>query len=478
MGNILIGREEEQRILQRALDSPDAEMVAVIGRRRVGKTFLIKSFYKKKILFEITGVQNSSPREQLTLFNNVLNEASNATIPLPVPQDWLEAFNRLSIFLESKLHRRKKSVIFFDELPWLAAQRSGFVKALGYFWNSWAVNQNIVIVICGSAASWMIKNIINNTGGLYNRVTKRIALQPFTLAETKLFLNSRGVSLPHYHLVQIYMAMGGIPHYLKEVEAGKSATQIIDQLCFSQNGLLRDEFSRLYPALFVNAENHLNIIRILATKKYGLTRQEIIQTGKLPNGGGLTKTLEELIQSGFVTSFQPFGKKIKDTLFRLTDEYSLFYLQFIEQYKNEGKQTWHLLSQTQSYKTWSGYAFENICLKHIPQIKKALGISGVFSTTSSFYKKGDKQEKGCQIDLVINRNDQVINLCEIKFYHEPFCITKKYAENLRNKISIFRNTTKTRKHLVLTLITTFGLKPNQHSIDLSPQSVTMDALFE
>ena len=349
---------------------------------------------------------------------------------------------------------------------------------MGYFWNSWAVNQNVVLVICGSAASWMIKNIVNNTGGLYNRITKRIFLQAFTLSETELYLNSRNIHFPRYHIVQLYMVMGGIPHYLKEIEAGKSAIQNINHICFSPNGLLQDEFLRLYPSLFAHAENHIIIIRTLASSRQGMTRQQIVKISKVPNGGGLTKVLEELRQSGFISTYLSFGKIKKEKLFRLTDEYSLFYLQFMEKNTFKGDDTWNLLSQTQAYKTWSGYAFENICLKHIPKIKKALGISGIFSQSSSFYKKGTKKEKGTQIDLIIDRNDHVINLCEIKYSQEPFTITKAYAEKLRTKKGIFRATTKNRKHLMTIMITTYGLVSNQHSLDLIPQSVKMDDLFD
>lgn len=473
----LIGRIEEQEILRKALKSQEAEMVAVIGRRRVGKTFLIKSTYKDEIIFEITGIQNAPYEEQIQNFILHVNRIAQNTVPVQTPKNWLEAFHILTLLLEKKLGNQKKKVVFFDELPWLAAQKSGFLRAFSYFWNSWAVNKNIVVVICGSAASWMIDNVVNNTGGLYNRITRRIYLQPFNLIETEQFLKSRNIHLDRYQIVQLYMALGGIPHHLKEIENHKSAIQNINQICFSPQGLLRNEFLQLYPALFKNAENHLTVIRTLGSKRLGMTRQQLVEASGLPNGGGLTKTLEELTQSGFISPYRPFGKKKKDQLYRLTDEYSLFYLHFIEKHTYEGDETWHLLSQTQAYKSWSGYAFENICLKHIPQIKKALGISGVYSTSSSFFKKGTKNEQGTQIDLLIDRNDQVINLCEIKFYQEPFRITKPYADNLRNKMGIFRQTTNTRKHIILTTITTFGIKSNTHSMSLNVQTLTLEDLF-
>lgn len=274
------------------------------------------------------------------------------------------------------------------------------------------------------------------------------------------------------------MAMGGVPHYLDEIEAGKSAAQNINQICFSENGLLNDEFSKLYSSLFENSEVHVKIIRTLAAKRKGLTRSEIVRNSNLSAGGGTTKVLEELLHSGFISMNYPFGKKKKDSLYRLSDEYSLFYIRFIEKKRSEGQDVWQQLSQTQAYTSWAGYAFESICLKHLPQIKKALGISGVYSTASTFFKKGSEEEDGLQIDLLIDRKDHVVNLCEMKFDSAEFSVTKSMAKELRYKITTFKEATKTRKLVFLTLITTFGLKQNQHSLGLVDATLTMDSLFE
>jgi len=476
MNNQIIGRIKEQAILQKAWKSGRAEMVAIIGRRRVGKTFLVRSFFKDTFDFEITGIQNSSQKEQLKNFKIQLDKYSKNTLPVQQPKDWLDAFVLLIKHLES-LDNQHRKVVFLDELPWLSTNKSGFLRALGYFWNSWADRQNIVLVICGSAASWMIQKVVNHKGGLHNRITKRIFLKPFNLPETESFLQSKQIFLDRYQILQLYMAMGGIPHYLNEVEVGLSATQNIDQICFSDAGILQDEFSRLYPALFENSDNHIEIIRALAKKNAGLTRQELLNKTSFSDGGGFSKIIEELIASGFISKYYPFGRTKKKLLYRLTDEYSLFYLYFIEKKVHEEDNIWHKLSQTQIWKTWSGYAFENICLKHIPQIKKQIGIAGIYSESAAFYKQGTKKEEGAQIDLIIDRNDHVINLFEIKFYKEEFVVTKDYADRLRKKMSIFRQTTKTKKQLFYMLITTFGLKENQHSIGLIVKSLTIDDLF-
>jgi AAA+ ATPase superfamily predicted ATPase len=437
---------------------------------------MIESVYKEKIIFQITGLQHSTKAIQLENFLLRLHQLTKSKLPLEKPKSWLQAFAMLSIYLEEELGSEKK-VVFLDELPWLATHKSGFLAGLSYFWNSWAVKKNIVLVICGSAASWMIQKVINNKGGLYNRVTKRIFLSPFTLAETETYFQAQNFDFTRYQIVQLYLALGGIPHHLKEVQKGRSAVQNINRICFSKNGLLRTEFDRLYPALFANANNHIAIIRALAATPKGLTRNEIIKITALPNGNSMTRILEELNYSGFISSYLPFNKKKKNQLYRLTDEYSLFYLKFIESKNHEGNNIWNHLSQSATYKSWSGYAFESLCLKHIPQIKKALDIAGIYSLSSSFYHKGTTEQQGTQIDLLIDRNDNVINLIEIKFYADPFILTKAYANALRQKRSIFKTLSKTKKQIFYVLIAAQGILPNAHSDAILAQILTLDDLF-
>jgi AAA+ ATPase superfamily predicted ATPase len=477
MDNIIIGRTAEKEILNKALASNEAEMISVIGRRRVGKTYLVRTVYENKIAFEISGLQDATGEEQLRNFANQLRKFSGSKITIPAPKDWLDAFFMLIDFLE-QTDLETKPVIFLDEVPWLSTHKSGFLKGLSYFWNSWAVQQNVVVVICGSAASWMIQKILRDKGGLHNRVTRRIRLHTFSLAETEAFLLHRGIRFERYQLLQLYMTMGGIPHYLKEIEGGKSATQNIDKICFGESGLLRDEFSSLYPALFKQAEYHTTIIRTLAAKPNGLNRSDLIKYSKITDSGRITKVLTELSESGFITAYNAFGKKKKGKLYRLTDEYSIFYLRFIEPNLAETQGIWSNLSQGQTYKIWCGYAFENVCLKHITQIKKALGISGIYTRSASFFKKGDETNAGVQIDLLIDRNDRTINLVEIKFYDGLFTVSKDYAQKLRQKIQIFKETTQTKKQVFLTMITALGLKSNINSVGLVDNDFDNEILFE
>jgi uncharacterized protein len=473
---MLIGREKEQEILRRALQSNQAELVAIIGRRRVGKTHLISTVYADRIRFETSGVQNASLKEQLNNFQFQLKKAFGALAPESVPKTWQEAFFALINCWEQN-PSAYQNVLFFDELPWLASRKSGFLNALSFFWNTWAVKNKVVVVICGSAASWMIDKVVNDKGGLHNRITKRIDLQSFTLGEAEAFLKQRGVMLNRFQVLQLYMAMGGIPHYLNEVVPGKSAIQNIEDICFANNGMLRKEFSRLYPALFENAEKHIKIIRVLAEKRSGMSRVDILQATDLPDGGGTSACLEELEASGFIAAYPSFEKKKKELIYRLTDEYSLFYLKFIEPMPFQGDDIWKHLSQTQAFKSWCGYAFEGICLKHIPQIKKTLGISGIYTEASTFYQKGQDNQQGVQIDLLLDRNDNTINLFELKFYATPYVFTKAKADDLRTKKALFQHYTQTRKHIFLSFLSVYGMLDNEHSIGLVDNSLVLDALF-
>ena len=473
MQKVIIGRKEEQQILMDIHQAEGADMLAITGRRRVGKTYLVRTFFSDSISFELNGILNATLQQQLQNFDIALNRSFKTRSKKTATTNWLQAFEHLSQELD-KLRTRKKLIVFIDELPWLDTHRSGFLSAFDWFWNSWAAKKNILVIICGSASSWMTSKIINNRGGLHNRVTKIMHLQPFSLSETEAFLKYKNVNLSRYQVLHLYMALGGVPHYLKEVKKGQSATQNIHRICFEKNGLLVNEFDNLYNALFVNARQHISIIQALSSKNKGLSRAEILAATKFTDGGSFTRLLVELEQSDFISSFLPFNKVKKETLYRLTDEYSLFYLKFMRNKKNVN---WLQLGATQTYKTWSGYAFENVCYKHINKIKEALGITAVYTEVSSIFYKGDSKGKGAQIDLLIDRQDKVINVCEAKFYDKPFLISKSYVAELQNKLQVFQNKTGTRKTLFLTLITPYGIEKNQHSIGFVQQEVTAENLF-
>lgn len=474
----IIGREKEKEKLDKILQSKQPEFLALYGRRRVGKTFLVRQYLNDHIVFDISGAKAGSKRQQLHNFFGEYLSRTKRQKETQAPDSWQEAFRYLANYLSELPSTTAKQVVFLDEMPWLDTPKSDFISALEFFWNQHVSRMdNILLIACGSASSWIRKNLINARGGLHNRITHRIKLMPFSLHETALFIQSLGVSLPQYQILELYMVMGGIPFYLKEIEKGKSATQLIDEICFSPQGLLYGEYNQLYHSLFRNATAHIAIIKALAARPQGMTRAEIAAETKLSEAP-LSRTLEELSECDFISIFQPFLNKKKESVFKLTDLYSLFYLKFIQQNKGAGDRIWEQLSKQSTYKAWSGYAFENIWMMHINQVKSALGIRGVFTKHSSWKFKGNDALPGTQIDMVIDRADQIIHLCEAKFTKENYALTRDYAAQLRLKKTIFKQATQTKKAVFTTLLTTYPALRNQYYLEEIENEITMDKLFE
>ncbi len=477
MKEAIIGRDAEKNVLKKLLGSGEAELIAVLGRRRVGKTFLIRNYYRQQLVFECTGMHEAALQEQLLNFSQSLQEAMQSAIPPATPGNWMQAFIFLSEWLQTK-PAGNPSVVLFDEFPWMHTPRSGFLTAFAHWWNTWASRQpHLKVVICGSAASWMIENVLHNRGGLHNRVSRTLRLMPFNLKETEEYLVSRGIQLSRFQILQLYMAMGGIPQYLKQVEKGHSAAQVIDQLFFEKNGMLKEEFRVLYRSLFNNASHHEAIVRQLAKKPQGMSRAEIIAACRLTSGGTTSRLFDELEQSGFIAQYIPYERTLRDGIYKLSDEYSLFYLKFIDRKRSTGAGNWHTLSAEQSYRSWSGYAFEAICQKHVQQVKNALGIGGVYTEASAWRCHPREGKTGAQIDLLLDRRDHCINICEIKFSEQPFVIDKKYAAELDNKLRAFREHTNTRKTIFPTMITTYGTRQNNHYTARIASEVIMEDLF-
>lgn len=467
----VIGRNWEKEKLQKIVDSKESEFVAVYGRRRVGKTYLIRQYFEGKLDFSMTGMANVDTPTQLTNFHYALREHGN-TDEHP-PENWMEAFHRLkNVLLQSKSSRK---IVFIDELPWLDTPRSNFMSALEHFWNSWAAaRKDIVLITCGSVASWMMNELINNKGGLHNRVTHKFKIEPFRLSETRQFLEYKEIPWNNYQIIQVYMVTGGIPYYLNALEKGLSAPQNINRLCFEENGILKTEFNNLYASLFRNAQKHIAIVKALSKKAKGLTRDEILTLAKIPNGGTATKVLEELEACGFIRKYTPFDRKFRDSLYQLVDFYTLFYYQFIEKAQNKDDQYWLNMIDHPKTRAWSGYAFEQVGMLHTKEIKQALGIRGVQTEVHSW--RSNVQKGGAQIDLIIDRRDQVINLFEMKFSINPFSIDAKYAKELQNKVGLFRSETETRKAVYLSMLTTYGLKQNAYS-GMVQNDLNMECLF-
>lgn len=466
----IFGRKKEKNLLSKIYHSKSPAFIALYGRRRVGKTYLIKEYFQEKgTFFHITGIKDAKTSFQLDHFCWELQEVfGRKDISI---KNWTEAF----ILLRQQIQdQQEKVILFFDELPWLASPRSGFLQALDHFWNRYLSSMDhVILIVCGSAASWMINKVLNSRGGLHGRITHEIPLFPFDLEETKSFLENRNISMNLHQIVELYFAIGGVAKYLTYVERGLSSAQIIDQLCFTRHGPLVKEFYRLYESLFSHAENHITIIRELAKKKSGLTYKELAKKISISTGGSFSKRLLELQTSGFIDTISTFGKGKRDVKYVLIDEFSLFYITWMENLRiDETPHYWMRQNDSSKYTAWKGFAFERLCMKHLTNIKTALGIASIITKTSKW------SSDGAEIDWVIDRSDQCINLFEAKFVTSEFEIKKSYADTLRKKKHLFQEMTKTRKTLFTTMLTPYGVKENQHYFETIDQQIILADLFK
>ena len=471
----IAGRKDEIKVLQSLLTQQESSFLALYGRRRIGKTYLVRQVYENQIVFECSGLHQRDLSQQLENFWLTLIEVNPKEKP-SLPKTWLQAFSLLKMYISS-LPEQQKKVIFLDEIAWFETPKSGFLAALDNFWNQFCSKRNdIILVICGSAASWIIDKVINNRGGLHNRITCHVQLMPFTLKETKEYLEMSNIRLTPKDIATLYMAVGGVPYYLKDLKSGQSVPQILDELFFLPQATLKNEFNNLYASLFKNSDLHILLIKALAHKNKGLTRNELLAETGISSGGGFSVLLQELVACGFIKIIYPINKSKEDLLYRLVDEYSIFYFKFLV--NNKANNSWLQMTNKPIFKIWTGYAFENLCFKHIFQIKKALGISGIISNEYSWIQKGDKTQQGTQIDFIIDRDDNCINILELKFYDTVFEINKNYAQQLNEKVSIFKEKTKLKKNVFLTLLTANGAKKNEYYLSTITNELTIEDLFE
>ncbi|MDR1798094.1 MAG: ATP-binding protein [Clostridiales Family XIII bacterium] len=468
----IIGREREMEMLRHCLASDGAELVAVYGRRRVGKTYLIRHAFADDFFFYFTGAIGSTKKEQLDRFAKALVAQTGAAA-----EDlgsWPQAFEQLAAQIEWAQSKPKK-IIFIDELPWLDSQKSGFLHAFDFFWNSFASSRkDVLLIVCGSATSWITRKLFRNRGGLRSRVTARIPVRPFTLAECEAFLKAKNVPLSRYDIVEAYMIFGGIPYYLDYFEGNCSLAGNVDNILFAEDAPLKGEFRELYASLFKNPEIHSRLVATLSKSMKGLTREELIEASGAKNGGSLTRVLEDLELSGFIRKRHAFPNKVTGALYQLTDSFSLFYFSVMEKVRQADVHYWAKSQNAPCLAAWRGCAFELACLRHVEQIRFGLGIAGVLVEISSW--KSRNAGPGAQVELVIDRRDNVINLCEIRFSRHEYVMDKETEDNLRGKLAAFAEETKTRKALHLTMVTTYGVKRNPHSGIVQAQ-VAMDALF-
>lgn len=478
--HMIIGRKKELKLLNKVYSSHEAEFLVVYGRRRVGKTYLIREFFisKKCKLLHATGLQHGSQKKQLKKFVEAISETFLDGVSLEAPKNWDDAFG----ILHKQLSKcQEKVVVFLDELPWMATRRSGLLEEIDYYWNrNWSKMPNVILVACGSSASWLIKKIINSKGGLHNRVTHAIKLLPFSLAETDEFLKSRNINLNQKHVLSLYMSLGGVPYYLKYIERGLTAQQNIQNIFFAKEAPLQEEFSKLFESLFDNADAYIELVKLIAKRKEGARRAELKVDAQLSSGGGrLSKRLQDLKEAGFIEENIPWGRS-KGEYYKLIDEFCLFYLQWVnsQRQKQFTQDYWLNQSQRPSYYAWSGYAFEAVCMKHIDHIVRALNIKASGQVSAWRFIPRTKLTEGAQIDLVIDRNDNAITLCEIKYTDQEYFIEKQYAKNLKKKVEIFKEKTATKKQIFLAMICANGLKRTAYSEEyIDGGVVTLDDLF-
>lgn len=470
---MLIGRKIEQQRLIEAYESDYSEFVAVYGRRRVGKTFLIRETFSYQFTFQHAGVANRGMRDQLGAFVDSLADCGHKVNAHP--SNWIEAFSLLKDLIRSS--EAKKKVIFIDEIPWMDTPRSGFVSALEHFWNSWAsARKDILLIVCGSATSWIVKKVFRNHGGLHNRVTVRIHLSPFTLKECELYAKSRQLVMSRYQIALGYMIMGGIPFYWSQLKRSLSLDQNVDRLFFDKESELYNEYRELYDSLFKNPEPYKKVVAALGRKRCGMTRENVIAITGLDDNGKLTEILEDLQSCGFIRKNQAYGR-VNGAIFQLMDNYTLFYYQFIEGKKGLDSNFWSLSVNTPMRNAWQGLAFEQLCFSHLPQIKRALGVAGVLTSAYSWREKTKGTTSGAQIDMLIDRADNIINLCEVRFASKEYPLTAKDISSINNKVSAFVESTKVKKAIHVTMVTTYGLAHNEHWGEIQSE-VTLDDLFD
>ena len=483
MKNLIIAREKEQAVLEGLLNEPTAQFLAVYGRRRIGKTFLIREFFEGRFAFMHTAVsplelKESHPellyRVQLDEFAASLRKFG-CKDESPI-KDWFDAFHRLETLLTAK-KTKKKMVVFIDEMPWLDTPRAGFLSAFEHFWNGWGAGKhNLLLIVCGSATTWMLDNLINNKGGLYGRTTREMHLHPFTLAETETYFKQRGITMDRYDIVQTYMIMGGVAYYMSYFQPGKSLAQNIDELFFAESGFLQTEYDRLFTSLFADNENYKKIVEVLSRHRYGVTRETIAEEAGIAQGGTLSNMLKALVNSDLVTTYHNFDETKRKLYYKLTDMFCLFYLGFVQKHPTHNPTYWYDNQNSPKLNTWRGLAFEDVCFRHAAQIKAALGISGVQAEVLPWHIVGDSKSSGAQIDMLVNRADRVLNLCEMKFSHGDFDVSKDYDEKLRNRIAAIAEKTGNKMNIQPTLVTTYGLKMNMYS-NRFQRVVTLDQLF-
>jgi len=489
----IIARKKEKKVLADILWSKSAELLAIYGRRRVGKTFLVRNFFESLdnvIYFEMAGQKQESGeyaplKYQLGNFKYQFERTFSKEIQ--VPQSWQEAFNILKKEVDRFDDANVKLILFFDELPWLCSPKSGFFEALDQAWNtSFERQHNVKVIVCGSAASWMLKKIVHAKAGFSRRITHKIQLPPFSLKETKEYLTFKGFDLSLMSIAEIYMIFGGIPYYLNFMNPHKSIYQNIEDECFDISGRLVDEYHLVFDSLFNHSNNHKKIVEFIASRQKGVLLKELTKQFSSLKGGSLSRIIDNLVGSSFIKKTAPLYNEKKGTTYRIIDEYILFYLKWIKSAPQsiiESPNTLYFqsIAQKNAYSSWKGFAFERLCLKHEYQIRKALGIHKILTMPSMVYFYDEQGKRSSQIDLLFERADRVITICEMKYSETEYSLKKSDIKSMMHKKKDLRRylsaKKKGQKDIHICYITSNGVKHNQNFYELQPSVLHLNDLF-
>lgn len=471
----MVGRVQERRCLDRCDGSDKSELVCVYGRRRVGKTFLVEQTLGPFFAFHVVGSKDAATSSQLREFGLELTDRGDPN-PNP-PADWREAFNRLYKVITAPDAPRSphgKAVVFIDEFPWFAKQRSDFLSAFSTFWNRRSTTgQKLLVVICGSATSWVIEHVLESAGDMAARVTESIFLKPFALAETKEYFDSRGFGWDERSLIETQMVFGGLPYFFSLMSPHQSLAQSIDRLCLRPRAQLRDETMILLESTMRRSRLYVELFALLAQHRYGVPKAEAMRLlGHSTNQ--FIKATAEAVKCGYVHEYKNLSKPQNPKYLMLVDPFILFHYRLIEPAHGDSPRSWaDFVADQERYTAWRGNAFEIVCLQHVRQLKSALGIGGVL--TKEYPWASARKAGGAQVDLVIERADRIVNLCEMKFTDAPYELTSAVEQELVRKREVFREETGTRLALKTVLVSAQGTA-GYHDSQIA-QIITADDLF-
>jgi hypothetical protein len=431
---MFVGRKNELRMLNDAYRSGKDELVVLYGRRRIGKSSLVKRFAeKKKAYYEFEALEGETTPGQINHFLQQLKKQIDDPILDSVRfANWEQVFT----YLTEKVINRKskvKKILFLDELPWMAAGRIRLVSLLKYYWDNHWKSKHVMLILCGSVASFMVKKVLHSNA-LYGRTTIEILLKGFSPEEAARLLSkkrSREETL-NYQLV-----FGGVPKYLEQINTSQSFNKNMNTLCFSPHGIMLKEVERIFYSQFREPRTYLKIINLLKNGIFSLS--EISSKTKIPSGGGLKQYLKNLERAEMIRSYIPFDRSgnSKFKKYTLADEFLVFFFKYMGPNlrvikESSSRRLFETLTQN-SFDSWLGFAFERFCLKHAGLLALVMDFADDILLASPYFKKNDER---FQIDLLYQRADRVITVCEIK--HQNIKIGTNIIPEMQRKCALLK----------------------------------------